>query len=110
VTNIAVDWLPREAFGIDAVRVAFDPSIAAWSKNWFVQSKATVSSVVFDGDKPAQATVQRLSGDIASVEVSGRGKRYLVETVLEVNLSEQQLNAGGAGAAWRRCQTAGCTG
>jgi flagellar motor switch/type III secretory pathway protein FliN len=92
VIDEAVDWLPQEAFSTAAVSAVFDPSISAWSQTWFANAKASVASSVVGEGRQAQAAIQRLSGDYVSVEMSGRGKRCLVETALGVVLADQVLN------------------
>lgn len=92
MTLQAVDWLPEEVFAPAAVKALFEPVVDAWSQNWFVKAGPVVSSVEFV--EAAAPAAQRLSGKVVCLELHGRGKRYLLEAALGLDLTEHQLIDG----------------
>lgn len=81
------EWLPRGAFTEDAVRSALDQPLLAWSERWFTRARATVTTVHAGSEKPRMAQSLQVKGVVAHAELSGRGKRVLLEAALGAELS-----------------------
>jgi flagellar motor switch/type III secretory pathway protein FliN len=87
VTLSVSEWLPREAFTEEAVRPVLDRALLAWSERWFVQARAAIIAVQSGSEKPRVAQSLQIKGDTSQAELSGRGKRVLLEAALGIDLS-----------------------
>lgn len=85
----ATDWLPKEAFTDDAVKSALSASFARWSQRWFARQGVAVSVVRSVGPQAPEAL--HIRGAVAAAELSGFGKRHLMEAALHIDLSGQTL-------------------
>jgi hypothetical protein len=95
VTQHARAWLPKEAFSQSAVKAALAASVARWSERWFARRQAVISAVRLLGEIPPDAPqALRIRGQAATAELTGRGKRVLLEAMLDADLSERQPGEG----------------
>jgi flagellar motor switch/type III secretory pathway protein FliN len=90
VTEHVREWLPKEAFTREVVRPALSELLSAWSQRWFVHARADVGSV--RGGEPRVVQSPVIAGDCAEIELSGRGKRNLLEALTGVELAGLTLN------------------
>ncbi len=83
-------WLPKGAFTDDAVRAVLSATIALWSERWFARREATIGAVRF-ASAPITPAAQslRVMGKIVDAELPGRGKRLLLEALLDIDLAGQ---------------------
>jgi flagellar motor switch/type III secretory pathway protein FliN len=96
VEGLVTEWLPRQAFSKDAVAAALADWLADWSARWFTRAQAAVTAVrAGDGDPPSLAPDWfSVHGAHAALAMSARGKRYLLEAALAVELAEHELRVG----------------
>ena len=86
-------WLPRGAYTDDAVKAALCEPVARWSGRWFGRETAAVATVLhWPETAPPQARV--FSGSVAEAQMSGPGKRRVLEAALDVDLAAQALGEG----------------
>jgi flagellar motor switch/type III secretory pathway protein FliN len=88
--------LPATAFSEGAVEASLRDVVASWSSRWLLRAPAEVSAVRMGEPERTTAAglglrVQKQSFDI---EVAMRGKRFLLEAALNVDLSESPLREG----------------
>lgn len=90
----ARSWLPEGAFGTATVDAVLADVLCAWSAQWFARRTATVSYVrPHDAAHAAPGTAQLL-GERAALQLPARGKRLLLEALLDTDLSQQILGEG----------------
>jgi len=94
VTIAAKDWLPAEAFSEEAVRAALAETVERWSRRWLREGAAAVAAVHPAGIAEPSSQSRLVTGTIAHAELTGRGKRALVEASLDVELAGQTLSEG----------------
>jgi flagellar motor switch/type III secretory pathway protein FliN len=95
VTDTVREWLPKGAFEESAIKLALAEPIAQWSKCWFSREQALVS-LVRTNFVPLTERAQKsaFSSTQTVIEWSKRGKRYLLENALDVQLSDLGLIDG----------------
>lgn len=89
-------WLPKGAFSLQAVGQCLSEPLAAWSARWFVRGAVAVAAVHGEdaaSHPPAPHSVT-VDGAHAALELSGRGKRRLLEAALDTDLAERPLSDG----------------
>jgi flagellar motor switch/type III secretory pathway protein FliN len=97
LTQRARNWLPKSAFSDDAVIAALSGPVALWSERWIARAHVAISAVrVLDGMARAPAGTQslRIEGAVVDAELAGRGKRLLLEAMLDIELAGQTLIEG----------------
>jgi flagellar motor switch/type III secretory pathway protein FliN len=94
VTIAARDWLPTEAFSESAVKAALAGPVERWSKRWFAKGAAGVGTVHPAEIAEPSAQSRIVTGMLAQAELTGRGKRVLLEAALDVELAGQTLSEG----------------
>ena len=82
------DWLPREAFVGAAAKEVLSKPVVAWSARWIARAPAAVSRLRLAEGVSRQG--QTIIGDHVELELSGAGKRHLLEALLDVDLAEHQ--------------------
>ncbi len=89
-------WLPKDAFSLEAVGGCLAGTVEAWAVRWFVRAPAAIAAVRVDASGGAYAAQPgtMVEGVNAVLELSGHGKRRLLEAVLDVDLSSQSLGEG----------------
>jgi len=86
-------WLPKDAFSLEAISACLSGPLTDWSGRWFAGSSAAVVAVHGEiGPSQASAPDRLTVGACAALELSGRGKRRLLEAVLDIDLSNEPLN------------------
>lgn len=93
MTGQARDWLPTGAFTLDAVRASMAALIAHWSDRWFLNVKTEIGCVRFSNQNSRSAHSLTLRGATTEAELSGPGKRSLLEAALNTDLSGAVLTA-----------------
>ncbi len=86
----ARNWLPEGAFTDAAVAAALSEPLKLWSGRWFASAEVRAGPVIRAGVGAPQAF--SLQGASADVEMTGRGKRTLLEAALATDLSTKNLN------------------
>jgi flagellar motor switch/type III secretory pathway protein FliN len=82
------DWLPKDAFVGAAAKKVLAKPVADWSARWIAGAPAAVSRLrLAEG---AARRDQSICGDHVELELSGTGKRHLLEALLDVDLAECQ--------------------
>jgi flagellar motor switch/type III secretory pathway protein FliN len=81
------DWLPKEAFSEAALKSALSAPIEGWSKRWLARGSALVTAAHRAELSPTAAQSRLVSGKAAKAELAGRGKRVLLEAVLDLDLA-----------------------
>jgi hypothetical protein len=79
-------WLPKNAFDPAAIKAVFAAPIAAWSNAWFARLAAAPSQL-----RPIRATASQtmqIRGEHVRLELTGIGKRQLLECALDVDLND----------------------
>jgi len=89
-------WLPKSAFSLQAVGQCLAGPLAAWSERWFVRAPAQVAAVRGEEAPSAMPAPHSVTVDAAhaALELSGRGKRRLLEAALDIDLAERPLTDG----------------
>jgi flagellar motor switch/type III secretory pathway protein FliN len=89
-------WLPKDAFSLEAVGACLSGPLSAWAERWFVRTPAAVAAVRAGEPTAAAPAPQSLNieGVNAALELSGRGKRRLLEAALDIDLADQPLSEG----------------
>jgi len=91
VTLQAGEWLPDDAFTEEAVRLALAEQVSGWSNRWFARAQTEISAVRMSAGKSRLAQSLLVRGVTTEADLSGRGKRTLLEGALGVDLSELTL-------------------
>ena len=87
-------WLPKDAFSLEAVGACLSGPLAAWAERWFIRAPAAVAAVrAGEAAAPAPQSLNT-EGVHAALELSGRGKRRLLEAALDIDLADQPLSEG----------------
>ncbi|MEI9930270.1 MAG: FliM/FliN family flagellar motor C-terminal domain-containing protein [Rhizomicrobium sp.] len=85
-------WLPKSAFTREAVEGALSEPLQAWAARWFARATLGVARVDFSSEASiAPASNIRLTGSGVEVELTGIGKRHLLEAALDADLSNNVL-------------------
>lgn len=87
----ARDWLPDTAFTEEIVGQVLRDSISSWSKRWFADAQVDVAAVRLGHVNKRMAQGLHVQGRSCEAELSGRGKRALLEAALGVDLSGMTL-------------------
>lgn len=86
------DWLPANAFSEEAIRAVLCNTVANWSACWFARATAEISAVRTGELAPAADPKQLVvSCKHTKAQLSGVGKRHLLQASLGVDLSAQLL-------------------
>lgn len=93
MTGQARDWLPTGAFTLDAVRASMGALIAHWSDRWFLNVRAEIGNVRLSKQNSRSAHSLTIRGITAEAELSGPGKRSLLEAALNTDFSGAVLTA-----------------
>ena len=88
------DWLPTEAFSESAVKTALCGPVERWSKRWFAKGAVAVAAVHPAEIAEPSSQSRIAAGTLAEAELTGRGKRVLLEAALDVELAGQTLSEG----------------
>ncbi|HWA90269.1 MAG TPA: FliM/FliN family flagellar motor C-terminal domain-containing protein [Rhizomicrobium sp.] len=93
MTQAARAWLPKSAFSLEAVGGCLTGPVTAWSDRWFARAPAAIAAVRVEEEALQAAAPHGVSvnGARAALDVSGRGKRRLLEAALDLDLAEQPL-------------------
>jgi hypothetical protein len=94
--STTVDWLPRNALTEEAVKAVLEEVIGNWSARWFARSPAGIGAVRLRDRSLAGvgADCARVQQGCVTAALPDRGKRYLLEGVLDVDLAQQTLGEG----------------
>lgn len=90
----AKDWLPQQAFCDEAVEAVLAETVERWSKRWFAKGTAAVAAVHAAEIARPSPQSRVASGVLAEAELTGRGKRVLLEAALDADLAIQVLSEG----------------
>jgi len=93
VTLQAKEWLPGDAFTLESVRPAMAGVVATWSDRWFANAPVEICTVRPAAGKSRIAQSLYVHGAATEAELSGRGKRALLEAALNTDLSGLVLTA-----------------
>jgi flagellar motor switch/type III secretory pathway protein FliN len=80
-------WLPKDAFLGAATKDVLSEPVAAWSARWVARAPAGVSKLRF-AEGGASARSQTTCGRHVALDLTGIGRRHLLEAVLDVSLAE----------------------
>jgi hypothetical protein len=84
--------LPKDAFSLEAINACLTGPVTDWSRRWFARTPAVVAAVRSEVcPSQAPAPDRQTVGACAALELSGRGKRHLLEAALDIDLSDQPL-------------------
>jgi flagellar motor switch/type III secretory pathway protein FliN len=86
----ARNWLPEGAFSDVAVAAALSGPLKLWSGRWFADAEVRAGPMIRAGVGAPQTF--SLPGSSADVEMTGRGKRALLEAALAIDLSTKSLS------------------
>ena len=91
-----VDWLPREALRESAVTAVVAAPVEEWSHRWFVDREITTSVLRQENADGASSPkpALRFQKPGLLVELPPRGKRHLLEALLDVELTTETLSEG----------------
>jgi flagellar motor switch/type III secretory pathway protein FliN len=94
VTDTVSNWLPRDAYGADAVKAALAGIVADWSAAWFARHAVTISAVRAGREAlvPARSGGLSVEGYPVRAELSESGEQHLLEATLDVDLSANPPN------------------
>jgi flagellar motor switch/type III secretory pathway protein FliN len=88
------DWLPESAFTEETVGPALHDAISSWCGRWFSSARAEVSAVRLSQASKRMAQGLHVASRSCEAELSGRGKRALLEAALGIDLSGLSLAEG----------------
>lgn len=81
------DWLPKDAFLGAVTKDVLSGPVAAWSARWVARAPAGVSKLHF-AERSVAARSQTTCGQHVALDLTGIGRRHLLEALLDVNLAE----------------------
>ena len=90
----AKDWLPAGAFSEEAVKAVLAETVERWSKRWFAKGTAAIATVHRAVIAEPSSQSRLVTGTVAEAELTGRGKRALIEASLDAELAGQALSEG----------------
>jgi len=87
-------WFPKEAYGRERVGACLRPPLQAWGERWFPRKTVAVGDVRVAPVPAAASSADSVAGVQAALDYLERGRRRILEAVLDIDLQSVELSDG----------------